>query len=63
MDKERKEEFEELVDPDSIRTPTLCAQCGPYVEVDEDGCCALCGGLATGEGVDAMFDKLSKHMV
>ena len=29
-----------------------CAQCGPDVRVDEDGCCASCGDDVTGEGAD-----------
>lgn len=29
-----------------------CPQCGPNVEVDEDGCCAGCGATAMGPGAD-----------
>jgi hypothetical protein len=31
---------------------TWCAQCGPDVRVDEDGCCVTCGGEAMGAGAD-----------
>lgn len=31
---------------------TWCPQCGPDVSVDEDGCCAVCGADATGDGAD-----------
>ena len=31
---------------------TLCPECGPNVIVDEDGCCATCGGTATGAWLD-----------
>ena len=34
---------------------TLCPQCGWGVKVDEDGCCAMCGATAIGEGVDAAW--------
>lgn len=33
-------------------TVTWCAQCGPDVAIDEDGCCATCGATATGEGAE-----------
>lgn len=29
-----------------------CPQCGPDVSIDEDGCCAICGADATGEGAE-----------
>lgn len=32
---------------------TWCPECGPDVEIDEDGCCVSCGCGATGAGVDA----------
>jgi uncharacterized Zn finger protein (UPF0148 family) len=31
---------------------TWCPQCGPDVHIDEDGCCAMCGADAAGDGVD-----------
>ena len=30
---------------------TFCPECGPAVEVDEDGCCETCGNGATGRAV------------
>ena len=33
-------------------TKTWCPQCGPDVDVDEDGCCGACGADATGDGAD-----------
>jgi hypothetical protein len=33
-------------------TGTWCAQCGPDVAIDEDGCCSTCGGEAVGEGAE-----------
>lgn len=33
-------------------TASYCAECGPNVKVDEDGCCAACGGNAMGEFAD-----------
>ena len=27
---------------------SLCVECGPDVNVDEDGCCTMCGGTALG---------------
>ena len=33
-------------------TKTWCPQCGPGVDVDEDGCCGACGADATGAGAD-----------
>lgn len=36
---------------------TLCVECGPDVRIDEDGCCALCGGTAVG----TWLDKIVKH--
>ena len=33
--------------------PYSCAECGDHVKVDEDGCCAMCGGdAALAEGED-----------
>lgn len=32
--------------------PTLCVECGPGVQIDEDGCCVTCGGGATGSWLD-----------
>lgn len=29
-----------------------CPSCGPDVAIDEDGCCAMCGADAVGEGAD-----------
>ena len=37
---------------DECYTTTFCPQCGWDVKVDEDGCCASCGALATGEAVE-----------
>jgi hypothetical protein len=31
---------------------TWCPECGPFVEVDEDGCCVTCGADSTGSGVE-----------
>ena len=31
---------------------SLCVECGPNVCVDEDGCCASCGGSAIGSWLD-----------
>lgn len=36
-------------------TDTLCAQCGPSISVDEDGCCQMCGMDAVGPGVEAVM--------
>lgn len=30
------------------RLYSFCAECGPNVLVDEDGCCGTCGGCAMG---------------
>lgn len=27
---------------------SFCPECGPNVALDQDGCCATCGGFATG---------------
>lgn len=49
-----------------VREPTdeeleaWCAQCGPHVDVDEDGCCASCGTDATGEGADRAVAALAE---
>jgi hypothetical protein len=37
---------------------SFCAQCGPNVKLDEDGCCIGCGGSAMGDGVDTLSTKL-----
>jgi len=34
-------------------TGSWCAQCGPNVLVDEDGCCSACGSQAVGDGAEA----------
>lgn len=31
---------------------SLCVECGPDVDVDEDGCCATCGATAVGNWLD-----------
>ena len=33
-------------------TGSWCAQCGPNVKVDEDGCCISCGLQAIGDGAE-----------
>lgn len=34
---------------------SFCAQCGPHVAVDEDGCCVYCGATATGEWASRIY--------
>jgi len=34
---------------------TWCPQCGPDVDVDEDGCCDVCGADAVGPGADGAW--------
>lgn len=33
---------------------SLCLECGPNVDTDEDGCCGMCGGSATGSYLDTV---------
>lgn len=40
------------------RLNTFCPDCGPNVEVDEDGCCVSCGADATGPGVEKVAQLL-----
>jgi len=35
---------------------TFCAECGPNVSFDEDGCCMSCGSLCIGGGVKFIED-------
>jgi hypothetical protein len=37
---------------------TMCPECGPAVEVDEDGCCIGCGNGAMGTYVVELADRL-----
>lgn len=39
---------------------TFCAEHGPDVHVDEDGCCELCGGTAMGPAVVALSEQLGR---
>ena len=32
----------------SDREATFCPECGPDVEIDEEGCCLTCGATAVG---------------
>jgi len=34
---------------------TFCPECGPGVNVDNDGCCVHCGATATGKAVDCLY--------
>ena len=43
---------------EDLWTATLCPQCGPDVAIDEDGCCAACGCVAVGEGIEAVLARL-----
>ena len=38
---------------------TFCPECGFGVDVDDDGCCALCGSTATGSAVDRLLAGIS----
>ena len=40
------------------RRATLCPECGPGIQADEDGCCKTCGATATGEFVDRLQAEL-----
>ena len=31
---------------------TFCPECGPNVDIDEDGCCVTCGATAIGSAVN-----------
>lgn len=42
---------------DGGREPTFCPQCGPDVEICDEGCCLTCGNGATGEGAE-LFARL-----
>ena len=33
-----------------MNLPTWCPECGPKVDINEDGCCVTCGASATGRG-------------
>lgn len=35
----------------SDREATFCPQCGPDVDIDEEGCCLTCGATAVGSAV------------
>jgi len=37
---------------------TMCPECGPAVDVDEDGCCIGCGNGAMGTYVVELADRL-----
>ena len=37
---------------------TWCAQCGPHIKVDEDGCCKMCGATSVGDGADMAVEVL-----
>jgi hypothetical protein len=41
-----------------MKTESWCPQCGPYVPIDEDGCCAECGADATGPGAEGALQAL-----
>ncbi len=36
------------------RCYSFCCECGPNVTVDEDGCCAGCGGNAMGSALNTI---------
>jgi len=40
---------------------TWCAECGPNVSIDEDGCCKMCGRDAIGEGIDYIAKTLEEN--
>ena len=56
MDRQEENERESVA--------TWCPQCGPRVDVDEDGCCVSCGATATGDGADmaAAWRQLAQDM-
>lgn len=40
---------------------SLCVECGPNVNIDEDGCCVTCGGAAVGAWLYARLRKGPKR--
>lgn len=40
-----------------------CPQCGPNVDIDEDGLCIGCGCTAVGAGVNLIYTRLNGYQL
>lgn len=54
------DDLQEILDAREIKMKTFCPECGPDVDIDEDGLCLTCGATAIGAAVVALSQFITK---